>query len=276
MERADAERSDRAAARRSSAPSACSSPDGCARSTSRRGEQHEHAFAASRRSANASALADEASSHCTSSIATRSGFRGAAAGALRVAIPSARAIDRVFVRLVAEERDLERTPPRCRERGQYVVEDVVEEIPKADVREPALGLGRSRREDTHTPRTRVLDAGEPERRLPDTRFALEHERSRPSLRSGDESAEESEFLVSADDLGHHLPEIVREVAGKGNLALRHLALGLARARRDFVPPTPAPKPQMVLARRPSVDADGAMPRGDPRPAASIHSSRAVG
>ena len=100
-----------------SAPSACSSPDDCARSTSRRRAQQQYAARRSLRSANASAYADEASSHWTSSIATRTGSSSASScehAANRH--PERPRIHRVGRRLLEEERDLERAPPRRRQR----------------------------------------------------------------------------------------------------------------------------------------------------------------
>ena len=67
-------------------------------------------------------------------------------------------IDPVPRRLFAEERDLERSPPRRRQRRQHVVEDVLEQIAQPHVSEAALGLGRSRREDAQSLRARMLDA----------------------------------------------------------------------------------------------------------------------
>src|SRR5436190_4478266 len=44
-------------------------------------------------------------------------------------------------RVLEEQRDLERTSLRRREKRQYVGDDVLEQIAQADVREVALGLG---------------------------------------------------------------------------------------------------------------------------------------
>ena len=81
--------------------------------------------------------------------------------------------------------------------------------------EATLGLGGSRRENAQSPRARMLDTGKPERRLPDARFALEHERSRSFPHFADEGVEGGEFLLSADDLEHCLlATIVTEAAQK--------------------------------------------------------------
>ena len=93
--------------------------------------------------------------------------------------------------------------------GQHLVEDVLEEIAEPDVREPALGLGRPRREHAQAPPARSLDAREPERRLADPRLALEHERGRPLVGAVDEGVERGELLVPADDLPGRHEAIVR-------------------------------------------------------------------
>jgi hypothetical protein len=68
------------------------------------------------------------------------------------------------------------------------------------VSEAALGLGRSRGEDAESLPARMLNAGEPERRLPDTCFALKYKRSGSCMRLLDERVEGGEFLDPADDL----------------------------------------------------------------------------
>jgi hypothetical protein len=107
-------------------------------------------------------------------------------------------VDRIRVRLLQEECDLERAPPGRRERRQDFVEDVLEQIAETCVSEAALGLGRSRREHTQSQRARMLDACEPETRLPDPRLALDHERSRPSPLVVDEGEERGELLLSGN------------------------------------------------------------------------------
>ena len=67
-------------------------------------------------------------------------------------------IDAVPCRLFAEERNLERATPGCRQRRQHLVEYVVEEIAQANVGEAAVGLRRSRNEDAQPARTSMVDA----------------------------------------------------------------------------------------------------------------------
>jgi hypothetical protein len=77
------------------------------------------------------------------------------------------------------------------------------------VSEAALGLRRSRQEDSKPARARELDAREPERRLADPSLALQHERGSPILRPGDEGLDRGAVFLPADDLERHvLVEIV--------------------------------------------------------------------
>ena len=74
-----------------SAPSACSNAEAWTPPTRRRASSRSRLSEVSRRNANASAPADDASSHWRSSIASRSGASSVRnCSALRVAIPSAR------------------------------------------------------------------------------------------------------------------------------------------------------------------------------------------
>ena len=130
--------------------------------------------------------------------------------------PERARIDPIVGRLLEEERDLERAPPRSGKRGQDVVENVLEQIAEAQVREPALGLRRPRREDAHPPRVGVLDAGKPERRLPDAGLTLEHEPGRPCRHVVDEGEDDATFFLSADDLQRHLAAIVTGAAEKAS------------------------------------------------------------
>ncbi len=76
-------------------------------------------LAASRRSANASALADDASSHCTSSIASSTGA-SLAEHVQHVAHRDAEGavVDRFVCGFLAQQRNLERAPPRHRQQRQ--------------------------------------------------------------------------------------------------------------------------------------------------------------
>ena len=130
----------------------------------------------SRRSANPSALADEASSHWRSSIATTSPSSASSCKALRTR-PRAPGIDRTAAGVLDEEGDLER--PGCGGVGRAGrVEHSVEEIPEAGVRKAALRLGWARGEHAQRTPPCGVDGGAPERRLSDPRVAFERDRGR--------------------------------------------------------------------------------------------------
>ena len=120
------------------------------------------------------------------------------------------AIDRLIRRVLDEQGNLERMSPRRRERRQHVVDGALEQISQPRVSEAVLGLGRSRREDAQSSRPRMLDAGKPDRRLPNAGLALEHERAGPSLRLADEGVYGAELLFPADDPEDHLSRNDRE------------------------------------------------------------------
>ena len=110
-------------------------------------------------------------------------------------------------RLVEKKRDLQRALSWCGQRREHLVEDVLEQIAKPDVREIALGLGRSGGENPLAQGARVLDACKPECRFPDPRFAFEHERGRRNLRFADEDLDRGKFVLPTDDLAGHPPTI---------------------------------------------------------------------
>jgi hypothetical protein len=102
-----------------------------------------------------------------------------------------------------QERELQRAPPRRRQRGQHVVDRAFEEIAERDVREVMLGLGGPGDENLQPLGTRVLNAREPQRRLPDAGLSLEDERGGPLRCSFDEGAHGGDLLVAAHDLDRH-------------------------------------------------------------------------
>ena len=110
-----------------------------------------------------------------------------------------RARIRAGIGILDEERDLERAPPRCRQRRQHALEHVLEEVTETGVSKPSLRLGRPRHEDTKSTRPRGLDARQPDRRFSDPRGALEHECRRSLEASVDECMDGVEFGISADD-----------------------------------------------------------------------------
>ena len=117
-----------------------------------------------------------------------------------------RARIRAGIGILDEERDLERAPPRCRQRRQDALEHVLEQVAETGVSEPSLRLGRPRHEDTKSSLMRGLDAGQPDRRLSDPRGALEHE-CRRSLEAAVAVTPEAGVLLRARgvQLGYWTP-----------------------------------------------------------------------
>ncbi len=113
-------------------------------------------------------------------------------------------VDRIARGIVPQSGDLERAPPRRQELGQRLLENGFEQVAQPGVRERPLRLGRSRREDAQAPLARLLDCGEPERRLPDPRLAFQQERARRGPRLVEERGHGGELLLSGDDLECHL------------------------------------------------------------------------
>ena len=113
-------------------------------------------------------------------------------------------VDRIARGLVPQSGYLERAPPRRQELGQRLLEDAFEQVAQPGVRERPLRLGGSRREDAQAPLARLLDCGEPERRLPDPRLAFQQERARCAPRLVEELGDGSELPLPGDDLQCHL------------------------------------------------------------------------
>ena len=159
----------------------------------------------SRRSANPSALADEASSHWRSSIATTSPSLGQQLQRAPNRDPERPLVDGPSSGILDEQRDLERPAPGRCQRRQHVVEDAVEQVAEAGVRERALRLGGPRREHAEPAPAGVLDGGAPERRLPDPGLAFERDRDRAVAGPVpvEKRRQRAELLVSADDLDCH-------------------------------------------------------------------------
>jgi hypothetical protein len=152
----------------------------------------------SRRSANTSALADDGSSHWTSSTARTSGLR-----CEDLEPASDRDAERARIGGVAsleEKRYFERAAPRRGQHREDLFEDALEEVAEPGVRESSLRLGRPRDVYSEAKFTGGVDARKPERRLPDPRLAFEHHRRRSVGAPGEERSEGRELLVSADDL----------------------------------------------------------------------------
>ena len=182
-----------------SASNADSSSEGAAPSPVRRASRTWTGCSPIRLSANVSTLADDGSSHWTSSIGKHDRRLGSESlqcasdcNAERARIGASRSRPRAGAR------------PRARASSaatarQDSLEHVLEQVAEAGVSEPSLRLGRPRHEDTKSALTRGLDARQPDRRLSDPRSALEHQCRRSLEASVEECVDGVELRISADD-----------------------------------------------------------------------------
>ena len=102
-----------------------------------------------------------------------------------------------------EECYLERVAPGRRQRRQYALEHVLEQVAEAGVSQTAFRFGRPRYEDTESSFTGGLDTRKPQGRLPDSRLALQHERDRAFRRTFEERVYGGELDLPADDVDGH-------------------------------------------------------------------------
>ena len=187
----------------------------------------------SRRSANPSAFADEASSHWRSSIATTSPSSASSCTALRTATPSARVStgrppasstrsatsSARRCGAVREGRTSSSTPSKRSPRPAWVSRCSAR-WPRGEYSRPSLASS--------------LDASAPECRLPDPGLALERDRDRPvcGQRPIEKRVQRPEVFVPADDVDcHGVPStIVTGCVRKVRCAKRERCRRPARAR----------------------------------------------
>src|SRR5262249_48367155 len=93
---------------------------------------------------------------------------------------------------------------RRRQRREDPTELGLEQVREAGVRKPLLGLVGPAREDRDAALAGGLDPGRPERRLPDPRGALEHQRRRPVEHAVQEIRDRTKLVLSGNKLGHPL------------------------------------------------------------------------
>ena len=116
-------------------------------------------------------------------------------------------VDRLVRLVLKEQGGLERATPRGCQSVPYVRERVLQKVAQPRIRHPELDLGRPGGKDAEPPLARGFDTREPERRLPDSRLTLEHERSHPSRgRRVEEGSQQAQLVVPAQDIhaGHLL------------------------------------------------------------------------
>src|SRR3954469_16337780 len=113
------------------------------------------------------------------------------------------AIDGITRRLRSKQRDLERAPPRRRQRSQHVVADILEQISQPHVRQASLGLRRPRRKHEKASLACARDGRQPDRRFPDPRLALEYEPGGPLDWTVEERVDRVELLLPPCDVAWH-------------------------------------------------------------------------
>ena len=123
-------------------------------------------------------------------------------------------INTAFSRPLDEQSALERATTRRGQCRRNLRERVLEEVSQPRVREPQLGLCRPRREHAKTPRTRRRDTLTPKRRLPDPRFAIQHERwDLSSRRSIEKSMQRTKLLIPAHD-SHDWTNLLADIVSR--------------------------------------------------------------
>ena len=123
----------------------------------------------------------------------------------------------------APEHHLQRLPLRCREVRDAVAERVQEQVERG-VRLGGLGQGAGGREDPETAAARVLDDRGDERRLPDARFTVHHERGSAAGDVADGIPEDGRLPLTPDDGLRHRHVVSMPAA----LPARRCAVGISR------------------------------------------------
>ena len=108
-------------------------------------------------------------------------------------------LGRCPVRVVSEQRRLERPALRRRQAVQLIEVDPVEQVDQARERQLGVGAARSRSEDAQSPAHAAVDPGFPQGRLAGARAADQHQRPARRFRV-EERAEAGELGLAPDDL----------------------------------------------------------------------------
>ena len=110
-------------------------------------------------------------------------------------------VDRRARLLAEQQRGLERTPTGRFELVDHFPEYVFEQVSQPGVFDPQLDLGGARRQDAKPAVSRSLDTGEPDRRLPDPRLALQDQpRHARAGRPVEEGMDRAELVVPAEQI----------------------------------------------------------------------------
>ena len=143
-------------------------------------------------------------------------------------------------RLAEQQRGLERTPLDRRQLRQDVVGSGAEQVGEPCERKPGLGLRGARGQEAVAAGGGRVDAGQPEGRLADPRFALQHEHPCPVARARvEERVECAELLLPADDPARHALGSHRLTWDSGCQPARAAASSRGR-RRETIWETPSP------------------------------------
>ena len=108
---------------------------------------------------------------------------------------------RATARSLPEEGDSKRPALRSGKVDRYVVEHVVEKVPKSGIGKLGLGRRGSRGQNAVGALPGELDASSPERRLADADLAFEQQGTPASV---EERLDRAELLLPADELGDPL------------------------------------------------------------------------
>jgi hypothetical protein len=135
-------------------------------------------------------------------------------------------------RRLEQERDAERLGLRSREDVEDVVERVAEQVAEAGERKLRLGRGGAGGENAPIALTRRVKRGAPERRLADTRVALEHERRRAGLDLLHERRERGQLGRSSDDADRRCPHVPPTLGRSARAVQRHAVRARLRPSDD--------------------------------------------
>ena len=98
-----------------------------------------------------------------------------------------------------QQRHLERTPPRRRQRARHLVEHGRQQLRQPGERQRGLSLHPPAREHAAATLAGGLDPRAPQDRLADARLANQHHRTRATLEISDEGLDRSKLVVSPNE-----------------------------------------------------------------------------
>ena len=196
----------------------------------------------SRRQANASTIADAASSHWMSSTATSSRTaRAERTQRIEETQPDRPLVGRRADRPLAQQCHAQSVALRCSEVVEHLVQHVLHEIAKRGEGHLRLGLDRSSLEHPPATRSSKLHAGEPERRLSRTGLTVQDQRRAADHRSVNESRDRGNLGIAAEHRScRELPHGGAEHAHRATIRLSPASVRPTRqtSPRAAAPPAP--------------------------------------